>query len=617
MIQLKALLTLYIVLFSFLFAEAQIQRVEPPNWWAGMHNPTLQLMVYAADIADDRVVFDYPGVHLVSIEKVENPNYLFINLTIDDHTLPGTFTIEFINSDSTISTYDYTLEEREPGSADRDGFDNSDVMYLLMPDRFANGDPENDIVPGMREEVVDRTDKTGLHGGDLRGIINHLDYIQEMGFTAVWFNPFLENNMDRSSYHGYSTTDFYKVDPRYGTNEQFRELTSIAAEMDIKIIMDMIFNHIGSRHWWMEDLPTEDWINGFHDFTISNHVHTVNQDAYASEYDRKGMVDGWFVPSMPDLNQRNKFLANYLIQNSIWWIEYAGLAGIRMDTYPYPDKDMMAAWNKRVLKEYPDFNIVGEEWSLNPGLVSYWQKGQTNHDGYDGEIPSMMDFPLQSALSESLTEEEEGWNTGWKKLYDALSNDFLYPDPYNLVIFPDNHDMPRFFMQVGMDTDLYKLGITYILTTRGIPQIFYGSEVLMTHKESNHHGHIRKDFPGGWAGDNVNAFAGQGLTEDQQEIQDFFRKLLNWRKQHAVIHTGRLIHYVPEDGVYVYGRYNDQKRVMVLLNKTGEKAELDPVRFRELIRQSTSGTDVITGAEVDLTGKIIVPAKTGLVLELK
>lgn len=610
------LFSLMLLWLTGLLAEAQVHRVEPPNWWAGMQHPALQLMVYGDHIADSRVHLTYPGVSLVSVESVENPNYLFINLQIDEDTRPGTFTIEFTDSDGAASTYAYQLKERNPGSAEREGFNNSDVMYLLMPDRFANGDPGNDIVPGMREDIVDRTDKTGLHGGDLRGIIDHLDYIHEMGFTAVWFNPFLENNMDRTSYHGYSTTDFYKVDPRYGSNEQFRELTSIAAEMDIKIIMDMIFNHIGSRHWWMEDLPTGDWINGYPDFTISSHVRTVNQDRYASEYDRKRMVDGWFVPSMPDLNQRNKFLANYLIQNSIWWIEYAGLAGIRMDTYPYPDKEMMAEWNKRVLKEYPDFNIVGEEWSLNPGLVSYWQKGQTNHDGYDGEIPSMMDFPLQSALSESLT-EEEGWNTGWKKLYDALANDFLYPDPNNLVIFPDNHDMPRFFMQVGMDTDLYKLGIIYILTTRGIPQIFYGSEVLMTHEESNHHGHIRKDFPGGWAGDDVNAFTGQGLTEDQQEIQEFFRKLLNWRKQHVVIHTGRLIHYVPENGVYVYGRYNDQNRVMVLLNKTGEKARLDPVRFRELIGQSTSGTDVITGAEVDLTGKIIVPAKTGLVLELK
>jgi len=510
---------------------------------------------------------------------------------------------------------DYQLQAKTAATARRPGFDNSDVMYLLMPDRFANGDPENDVVEGMREKVADRTDRTGIHGGDLKGIMNNLDYIANMGFTAIWLNPFLENDMDRTSYHGYSTTDFYKVDPRYGTNEDFLRLSEMAAEKNIKLIMDMIFNHIGSRHWWMEDLPSDDWINNYPDISFSNHRRTVNQDPYASETDRKNMVDGWFVESMPDLNQRNKFLAQYLVQNSIWWIEYAGLSGIRMDTYPYPDKHMMAEWNRRVLTEYPDFNIVGEEWSLNPAIVSYWQKGQTNSDGYDGNIPSMMDFPLQSALKESLT-EPESWNTGWIKLYEALANDFLYPDPANLVIFPDNHDMPRFFMQVEMDRDLYKLGITYILTTRGIPQIFYGSEILMTHTESDHHGDIRKDFPGGWHGDPINAFTGKGLSQEQKEMQAYFRKMLNWRKDAAVIHTGQMIHYAPEKGVYVYGRYDENNRVMVLLNKTGKEVTLEAGRFSELISHFSRGTDILSGAVFELDQSITVPARTGLVLEL-
>ncbi len=605
-----------LLIFTNLALYSQIERVEPPNWWVDMNNPELQLMVHGNDISSAKVKLDYPGVELISLDVTGNPNYLFLNLELDKSTKPGTIIIQFIKENGTSIDHEYSLLKRELGSANRDGFDNSDVMYLLMPDRFANGDLDNDIIEGMRETVLDRTDITGRHGGDLKGIMDHLDYMQDMGFTAIWFNPFLENDMDRTSYHGYSTTDFYKVDPRYGSNKEFRELVSLAKDQKIKIVMDMIFNHIGSRHWWMEDLPSADWINFSSDYVQSNHRRTVNVDPYASEYDRKLMVDGWFVRSMPDLNQRNPFLANYLIQNSIWWVEYAGLAGIRMDTYPYPDKHMMAEWNRRLLAEYPNLNIVGEEWSMNPGLVSYWQKGQINKDGYNGCMPSVMDFPLQQALRESLI-NEEGWNKGWITLYEALANDFLYPDPYNLVIFPDNHDMSRFYMQVGMNDELYKLGITYILTTRGIPQIFYGSEILMTHTEGDHHGWIRKDFPGGWTGDSKNAFSGEGLSENEKEMQSFFKKLLNWRKDADVIHTGKLIHYAPEDGVYVYGRYNDSQTVMVLLNKTGKKVELKTERFYELIGQYKEGRDVISGSTFDLENKITVPAMTGLILEVK
>ena len=581
-----------------------------------MRNPDLQIMIYGDKIARFDVKLNYPGVILISTEQIENTNYLFLNISIGKDTDPGTMKIDFLQKGKIKASVDYPLLQRKASSANRDGFDNSDVMYLLMPDRFANGNPQNDVIKGMRETLVDRSDKTGMHGGDLQGVMDHMDYIQEMGFTAIWFNPFLENDMDRSSYHGYSTTDFYKVDPRYGTNEDFLKLAELAAEKKIKLIMDMIFNHIGSRHWWMEDLPSKDWINLNPNYQYSNHIRTVNQDSYASEYDRRGMVDGWFVETMPDLNQRNPFLAEYLIQNSIWWIEYAGLSGIRMDTYPYPDKHMMAEWNRRVLAEYPDFNIVGEEWSMNPGLISYWQKGQTNKDGYDGEIPSMMDFPLQSALATSLM-EEESWNTGWKKLYEALANDFMYPDPYNLVIFTDNHDMPRFFMQLDMDVDLYKLGITYILTTRGIPQIFYGSEILMSHTESDHHGDIRKDFPGGWEGDEKNGFTGEGLTAEEKEVQEFFRTLLNWRKENPVIHTGKLIHYAPVNGIYVYGRIDDEKTVMVLLNKENDEKAVSNERFSQILGQYKKGVDVITGKTIDLSHEISVPSKTGFVLELK
>jgi len=595
---------------------SQTERMEPPNWWTGMAHPELQVMLYGKDLSAYTIKVDHPGVKLHSVEQPANPNYLFLNLVLEANLEAGNIPIELMQGGEMKQRLNFPVLEREKGSAQRIGFDNSDVMYLLMPDRFANGKSENDIVEGMLEDKIDRKDKTGRHGGDLAGVIQHLDYIEEMGFTAIWFNPFLENDVERSSYHGYSTTDFYKVDPRYGSNEEFKALVDAAADKGIKVIMDMIFNHIGITHWWMKDPPSADWINFGGEYVQTNHRRTVNQDPYASEYDRKLMVDGWFVNSMPDLNQRNDFLATYLIQNSIWWIEYSGMAGIRMDTYPYPDKAMMAEWNRRVLHEYPDFNIVGEEWSLNPGLVSYWQKGQSNHDGYDGMIPSMMDFPLQSALAQSLM-EEENWNTGWIKLYDALSNDFMYPDPYNLVIFPDNHDMPRFFMQVNEDIELYKLGIIYILTTRGIPQIFYGSEILMTHHESNHHGHIRKDFPGGWKGDKVNAFSGEGLSKEEEEMKAFFRTLLTWRKENPVIHDGELMHYAPEKGVYVYGRYNEEQRIIVLLNKTGNDQKLKTGRFVELIQNASSGNDIITGKKYSLENTIEVPAKSGLILELK
>lgn len=609
-----------IVFITCLFISAgipaQVDRVEPPFWWTGMVNPHLQLMVHGLDIAGSNPGIDYPGVRVKQVSRLESPNYLFIDLEISGSAKPGSFAIEFKDGKKNTGSFTYRLLERKPGSAEREGFNSSDVICLITPDRFANGDPSNDIVTGMREKAVDRSDITGRHGGDLQGIIDHLDYLDKMGFTAIWLNPVLENDMDSVSYHGYSTTDYYRVDPRYGSNEDYVRLCEEARRRGIKVIMDMIFNHIGLRHWWMEDLPDGDWINGYPEYMITNHRRTVNQDPHASLGDRRRMVEGWFVRSMPDLNQRNPFLANYLIQNSIWWTEYAGLAGIRQDTYPYPEKDMMAEWNKRVLAEYPGFNIVGEEWSLNPGLISYWQRGQSNLDGYRGHLPSLMDFPLQNALTTSLL-AEDGWDSGWIRLYETLASDFLYPEPGNLVIFPDNHDMPRFYMQLGMDPELYRLGIAFILTTRGIPQIYYGSEILMTHTEGDHHGYIRKDFPGGWEGDPVNGFTGEGLSREEKAMQQYFSTLLNWRKDNTVIHTGRLVHFAPEGGTYVYGRYNDRKSVMVILNKATVNVELGMDRFRELTGKHTGGTDVISGRRYDIGKKLEVPARTALILELE
>ena len=592
----------------------QADRIEPPFWWTGMNNTSLQLMIHGTNIADYRISIDYDGVSLVSVERTGNNNYLFVNLDISPDAKPGIFNIDFKDGDKLIFNQEYELLQRNQGSADRQGFNSSDVMYLLMPDRFANGDPSNDEIEGMKEGL-NRRKRYGRHGGDIKGIKDNLDYLKEMGFTAIWLNPVLENDMATWSYHGYAATDFYKIDRRFGTNEDYVELIRTAREKGLKVIMDMIFNHCGADHWWMDDLPADDWLS-YPEYVSTNHRRTINQDPYVSDYDKEGMIRGWFSPSMPDMNQRNPFMAEYLIQNSIWWIEYAGIAGIRMDTYPYPEKHMMAEWNRRVLKEYPDFNIVGEEWSLNPAIVSYWQKGQNNRDGYEGELPGLMDFPLQNAVSEALN-EKEGWNSGLIKIYEMLANDFLYPDPFNLVVMPDNHDMPRFYMQLDMNRDLFRNGIVFFLTTRGIPQIYYGTEILMTHKEGNDHGYIRKDFPGGWPGDKVNAFTGEGMGSEERNMQNLFKRLLNWRKTAEVIHTGKMMHFAPEHGTYVYFRYNDDDMVMVILNKNTSPYDLELERFSEILKGKKKARDIVGGREYMLNDKITLSPLKPYILEIE
>jgi glycosidase len=420
--------------------------------------------------------------------------------------------------------------------------------------------------------------------------------------------------MDRSSYHGYSTTDFYKVDSRFGTNEEYQDLAQTIHQKGMKLMMDMIFNHIGSEHWWMNDLPSSDWINNYPEYKVTTHRRTINQDPYASEADKKGMADGWFVRSMPDLNQRNPFLINYLIQNSIWWTEYAGLDGIRMDTYPYPDKYAMAEWTRRMLEEYPDFYMVGEEWTMNDAIISYWQKDKINQDGFISWLPGLMDFPLNDAVVNGL---KTPGNDGLVKMYESLANDFQYPHPEKLVIFPDNHDMSRFYTQLGENADLVKLGIAYYATMRGIPQLFYGTEILMFNRGPKDDGIIRTDFPGGWDGDSVNAFTGVGLTDQQKDIQDFCRKVLNWRTSSEAVHTGELKHFIPEADIYVYFRYSKDEKVMVILNKNNQDKTIDTDRFNEVMSNCTSGEDIISGKKISDLKKIDVPASSAMIIELK
>ncbi|MUP40028.1 glycoside hydrolase family 13 protein [Labilibaculum euxinus] len=608
-------LTVLLIGSSSVYAKYKIDHLEPAFWWTGMKNTSLQLLIHGENIADLKPEVNYAGVSIMKVSRVSNENYLFVDLKLSEITKAGSFDILFKKGAKTILKYKYQLLERKEGSAERLSYTPADVMYLITPDRFANGNMANDNVEGL-PEGLDREQKDGRHGGDIQGIIDHLDYISDMGFTSIWSTPLLENNQTSYSYHGYAITNYYQIDPRFGTNEDYCKFSKQARKKGIGIIMDIVLNHCGSEHWWMKDLPSMDWINNEGEFTSCTHKRTTVQDQYASKEDLKQFSDGWFVESMPDLNQRNEFMSKYLIQNTIWWIEYADLYGLRVDTYPYSDSEFLIEWTRRILEEYPNLNIVGEEWSTNPAVVSYWQKGKENKNGYVSNLPSLMDFPLQNALVEGLTEEDT-WGTGLIKLYEILVNDVQYPNPNNLVIFPDNHDMARVFNQLNKDYDLYRMAMTYVLTMRGIPQIYYGTEVLANSDAGGDHGLLRMDFPGGWEGDEVNAFTGKGMSTQEKEAQDFLKKLLNWRKTSTVIHKGKLMHYTPEHGIYSYFRYTDKGKVMVILNKNTESVHLQTERYHEMLKGNETAKDIISGKIVQLNQGIEVPARSAIILEIK
>mgnify|MGYP000008784428 CR=1 FL=1 len=594
----------------------KIERVEPPNWWVGMKTRDLQLLVYGKNISDYVPVINSSNAKLVSTEKVKNKNYLFLNISISKNAEPENIEINFLNDNIVVDRYKFSLLERKENSSKVEGFNNSDVMYLITPDRYVNGDPENDDVEYMYERP-NRDNNRGLHGGDLQGIINNLDYIEDLGFTTIWLNPVLENNMKKSSYHGYSTTDYYKIDPRFGTNELFKELSLKSKEKGIKLVMDLIPNHCGSEHWFFIDPPMDDWINNQSGFKQTSHNRETVQDIYASEIDKKEHADGWFVETMPDLNQKNKKMSKYLIQNTLWWIEYAELSGIRVDTYPYSDKDFMSDWTFSVMNEYPNFNIVGEEWSDSPIVISYWQKDMINHDGYVSYLPTLMDFPLQISFAEALTDDFD-WGKGFIKPYKTLASDFLYPNPNNLLIFPDNHDMARFYTQVNNDLDLFKMGIVYYSTMRGIPQFYYGTEILMNSDENpGDHGLIRTEFPGGWPDHSKNAFTGDGLSFKEQQTQSFFKEILNWRKDNEVIHNGKLIQFAPKDEIYSFFRILDDKMVWVIFNRNDSSKKLNTARFKELIADKKIGYDVLNKKRISISNHIILEKKSALIIEIE
>jgi len=594
----------------------EIERIEPPFWWTGMANAQLELLIYGKNISSLTPEINHPGVVITDILKVPNPNYLFIDIEIGKDIPPGFFEIVFRKGRDIQVKSTYELRLRKPGSADRLGFDHSDVIYLLMPDRFSNGDTLNDSVPEMIEKC-DRSDPDGRHGGDIRGITDHLDYLKNLGITALWVNPLVENNNPFYSYHGYAITDFYKIDQRFGTNEDYLRLVSECHKKGLKVIMDMVFNHCSIYHWLMQDLPATDWINTHDEFTRSNFRAAVIPDPYASDYDTDKMITGWFDTQMADLNQQNKFLSRYLIQNSIWWIEVSGIDGIRIDTQPYSYKNFIAEWSNAVFSEYPAFNVVGETWVQQEAIAAYFQKGTTNKDAYNSGIGSLTDFPMYYALNKAFN-EKDGWTEGLLSLYYVLAQDFLYSHPEDNLVFADNHDLNRFATSIGSNLKKWKMGVGFLLTTRGVPCIYYGTEILMTGEESKGHGFIRQDFPGGWAGDQVNAFKPAGRTKEQNEAFNFMRTLLNWRKNSNVIRLGKLKHFIPEDETYVYFRYTDNECMMVAMNNSNnEMKALKTERFRECMKNYKYARNIINGEIINYINALTLAPKSILILELK
>ncbi|XMO85066.1 glycoside hydrolase family 13 protein [Algibacter sp. AS12] len=609
--------------------KLDINRIEPLNWWVGFKNSKLQLLVHHPNISGKTVQVSYQGISIEKVHKADSPNYLFIDLNISESAKPGKFNIIFKEENKEDLVHTYELKSRIKSSEEYIGFNSSDAIYLITPDRFANGNPKNDIVDRLHEKIINRNDDYARHGGDIQGITNHLDYIEDLGFTAVWPSPVLTNDMPQGSYHGYAITDYYKIDPRFGTLEDYKELSAKLAKKGMKLIMDQVANHCGLEHWWMKDLPFKNWINHQQYYEanmsnwdgdasiITNHRRTTNQDRYASKVDKENMSVGWFVSAMPDLNQRNAFMATYTIQNSIWWIETANLGGIRQDTYPYPDKDFMSRWAGEIMNEYPNFSIVGEEWSYNPLLVGYWQDGANNRDGYKSNLKSPMDFPMQNFLVEALNEDEE-WDKGLVKIYQGLANDFYYASPKDLMVFPDNHDMSRIFTQLKGDVANTKMALSYLLALPRIPQIYYGTEILMNDFDKpGDHGLIRSDFPGGWEGDQVNAFTGEGLSEQQKDMQIFLRKLLNYRKNSKAIHDGETLHFAPENGVYVLFRILDYETVIHIINKNNNPIELDLNRFEEVGLKGKSVKNIITDYQFFWGDNITLNEKGSVILTTK
>ncbi len=600
-----------LLLYANLFSYGQNKvapingRVDPPFWWEGMSLDTLELMIYSKDLSK----LDEVAINKTSLIFRKEGDFLQIKIP-SKFIKVGHLAIHFLGDKLRQLTYD--IKKREEKSIE--AITQKDVIYLITPDRFCNADSTNDNIQNYPDKV-NREDEFGRHGGDIEGIIQKLDYIKSMGFTAIWLNPILENNMLSSSYHGYSTTNFYAVDPRFGSNSMYKKMVSMAKEKGIKVIMDVIPNHMGLAHWWFQNNIGKNWINNFESKKKTNHAHATSFDPYRSAYDYELFKKGWFVDLMPDINQDNKTISKYLIQNAIWWVEYAGLSGFRIDTYPYMSDDFGRAYTCALIDQYPNFWLVGEEWSLSPNIINGWIAKSTNKS--KGCMTSMMDFPLQNALVQALV-HEENWNSGWRVLYECMAQDFVYEHPQNQVIFADNHDMDRIFTQLNGDIDLMKMAMVFLYTTRGIPQVFYGTEALLDNAQhKGNHGHIRAEMPGGW-NDHLSSIFTNTVDGKTKEWQKFMANLGNWRKTEFLIHHGKLMHFFPENGIYVFFRYLPQKKrkIMVVMSKKEEEVALDLSAYKEMLENNKNYKNVFTGLSLPLGKSIKVPQKSAQIFEI-
>ena len=620
-------------------AAVKIDRIEPTDWYVGLKDASLQLMVYGKDIKTADVTTDYPGVKIDSLVRLDSPNYLLVYMNVKD-AQPGTMTLLF-QQGKQKKKVNYTLKAREKKGEERYGFSNADVLYMLMPDRFASGRTDNDQIKGMRPYKNDRTQPSLRHGGDLEGIRQHLDYFKELGVTALWFTPVLENDSPdhgtQSTYHGYATTNYYRVDPRFGSNEEYRQLCDEAHAKGIKIVMDMIFNHSGYDHPWTLDMPSKDWLNTPEWLSPENQAKAVEMktmdgaakvndkylqtsykltpvvDPYASKIDLHETVYGWFVPTMPDLNQRNPHVIKYLIQNSIWWIETVGIDGIRMDTYPYADRDAMAQWMKIIGEEYPNFNTVGETWVTEPAYTAAWQKDSKLSEK-NSYLPTVMDFAFYDRINQAKNEETDAWWNGFNRIYNNFVYDYLYPNPSNVMAFLENHDTDRFLGE-GKDTVALKQALALLLTVNRTPQLYYGTEVLMNGTKHITDGNVRKDFPGGFPGDTKNCFTREGRTQAENAMFDWLSRLLHWRQGNDVIIKGKQTQFIPFNGIYVIARQYNGKTVLTILNGNRKQADMQLDRYAEVIGNTTAAKDVITGRTVKLDKKLSLKSRQTLILE--
>ena len=614
----KRSITLLILLLILLSANAKVKitRIDPTDWYVGMKDPTLQLMVYGEGIRDAQVSTDYPNARIDSLVRLDSPNYLLVYMNLQG-AQPGEMKLQFsLNGQRT--TEKYVLRSRTKAAEKRVGFSNADVLYLLMPDRFANGDTRNDVVKGMRDQCCDRSQPSLRHGGDLAGIARHLDYFTQLGVTAPWFTPILENNspsteQKQSCYHGYATTDYYKVDPRFGSNEEYCALIRACHERGLKVVMDMIFNHCGSSHPWQQDTPSHDWFNHPGYGLQTSYKLTPVLDPYAAEVDKEETTDGWFVESMPDLNQRNPHVIRYLIQNSIWWIETADIDGIRMDTYPYADRKAMAEWMKVIDTEYPNFNTVGETWVTEPAYTAAWQKDSrlSKENSY---LKTVMDFAFFDRLSQAKNEETDGWWKGFNRIYNSLCYDYLYENPSSVLAFIENHDTDR-FLGNGKDATALKQALALLLTINRIPQLYYGTEVLLNGTKEVTDGNVRRDFPGGFPGDTHDCFTSTGRNTAENGMYEWLSRVLHWRKGNAIITQGSQKQFIPYQGVYVICRQLNGKTVMTVLNGRRSAAELNVRRYAEVIGNHTSARDITTGTTIDLTRNVPLSERQTLILE--